>query len=210
MSQELSLKDADRKVFHSTINDGLWDIFLGLFFLEFAIAPHLSESLGDFWSSAIFLPVWAVVFLLIRWVRRTVLEPRLGVVKFGQSRIAKLKRFSVLMLAFNLIMLILGFWAAISFDRTSGEAIPYMFSLILLAGFSLAAFFLEFNRLYFYGLMVAAAPIIGEWLWNNANATHHGYPITFGVAAGIMILIGITIFVQVLRSTSLPEDLIEA
>ena len=54
MSQPISLKEAERKVFQSTANDGLWDIFLGIFFLEFVIAPFLSESMGDFWSVAVF------------------------------------------------------------------------------------------------------------------------------------------------------------
>jgi len=206
MSYNISLKEAERKVFHSAVNDGLWDIFLGAFFLMFAIAPFLSESMGDFWSSAIFLPVWLVVYLLIRWTRKTLVAPRIGVVKFGTTRITKLKRFSIIMLVFNFIVLALGFWAAVSINRASGQAIPYIFSLILLAGFSLAAFFLEFYRLYLYGLLVGLAPVLGEWLWENANVTHHGYPITFGVVSGIMILVGLSIFVRLLQTNPVPKN----
>ena len=56
MSQKISLREAERKAFRSRYNDGLWDILLGCFFLMFVIAPYLSASLGDFWSSAVFLP----------------------------------------------------------------------------------------------------------------------------------------------------------
>ncbi len=206
MSYPISLKEAERKVFRSTVNDGLWDIFLGFFFLEFVIAPYLSESMGDFWSVAVFLPVWAVVYLAIRLIRKKVVEPRIGVVKFGPSRISKIKRFSYVMLAFNSIALLLGIWAALSFNRTSGEAIPYMFSILLLAGFSMAAFFLEFNRLYIYGLLIALAPVAGEWLWKNGYAAHHGWPITFGVISGIMILVGLVIFIRLLRSNPVPDN----
>ena len=210
MSQPISLKEAERKVFRSTVNDGLWDIFLGIFFLEFVIAPYLSESLGDFWSSAVFLPVWAVVYLVIRLIRKKVVEPRIGMVKFGPVRISKIKRFSYVMLAFNCIALILGIWAAFSFNRTSGEAIPYMFSILLLAGFSMAALFLEFNRLYVYGLLIALAPVAGEWLWKNGYAAHHGWPVTFGVISGIMILVGLIIFIRLLRSNPLPHNFLSA
>ena len=65
MSQKISLKAAERKAFRTTYNDGLVDIFLGCFFLMFVIAPYLSASLGDFWSSAVFLPFWALVYLAI-------------------------------------------------------------------------------------------------------------------------------------------------
>jgi hypothetical protein len=210
MSQPISLKEAERKVFHSTVNDGLWDIFLGIFFLEFVIAPYLSESMGDFWSVAVFLPVWAVAYLAIRVIRKKVVEPRIGMVKFGPARISKIKRFSYVMLAFNCIALILGIWVALSFNRTSGEAIPYMFSILLLAGFSMAAFFLEFNRLYVYGLLIALAPVAGEWLWKNGYAAHHGWPITFGVISGIMILVGLLIFIRLMRNNPIPDNFVSA
>lgn len=210
MSQQISLKEAERKVFHSTANDGLWDIFLGIFFLEFVIAPFLSESMGDFWSAAIFLPVWAVAYSVIRFLRKKMVEPRIGVVKFGPTRISKMKRFSYVMLAFNVIALGLGVWAAFSVDKASGDPIPFMFSLVLLSGFSLAAFFLDINRLYFYGLLMAFAPVVGEWLWKNGYASHHGWPVTFGVISGIMILIGMSMFIRVLRSAPIPNEMIEA
>ena len=56
MTAEISLKEAERKVFKATFQDGMWDIFIGCIVLQFAIAPLLSSKLGDFWSSVIFLP----------------------------------------------------------------------------------------------------------------------------------------------------------
>ena len=58
MSQQISLREAERKAFRITHNDGLWDVLLGCYALMFVIAPYLSTSLGDFWSSAVFLPFW--------------------------------------------------------------------------------------------------------------------------------------------------------
>ena len=98
MSEPISLKDAETKAFTSIYNDGLWDVFLGCFLLMFAIAPLLSASLGDFWSSAVFLPFWALVFVVIRLIRKQVVIPRVGFAKFGRARKAKLRRFSILML----------------------------------------------------------------------------------------------------------------
>ena len=70
MSQEVDLKEAERKVFRSTFQDGLVEIMLGCIVLMFAIGPFLSPYLGDFWSSAVFLPFWAGVFCLLWAVRR--------------------------------------------------------------------------------------------------------------------------------------------
>lgn len=66
MSQPFSMKEAERKVFRTVANDRLWGLLLGSFFLMFAIAPLLSVHIGDFWSSAVFLPVWGALYLVIQ------------------------------------------------------------------------------------------------------------------------------------------------
>ena len=59
--KNISIKEADRKVFRTSFDDGIVDIFISSVVLMFALAPFLSVYLGDFWSSVIFLPFWGVV-----------------------------------------------------------------------------------------------------------------------------------------------------
>ena len=206
MSQKISLKEAERKAFRTTLNDGLVDIFLGCFLLMFVIGLYLSDSLGDFWSSAVFLPFLALVYLAIWLIRRYVVTPRVGMVKFGQARKAKLAKFTVVMLVINVVALILGTVAALSFGSVPGQMISILFGLILLMGFSIAAYFLDFNRLYIYGLLAGLSPLIGEWLWTHGYATHHGFPITFGTSSGIMILVGLAVFIRLLHNNPVPIE----
>lgn len=200
MSQKISLKEAERRVFKTTYSDGLLDVFLGCFFLEFAIAPLLSNRLGDFWSVAVFLPFWGLVFLVIWLVRRHVVSPRLGLVTYGKHGRTRLMRFNFIMLIVNVIALVLGLLAAWNFARLPGQVISIALGLIFLIGFSTAAYFLDFSRLYIYGLLVGIAPPVGEWLYKNMGATHHGFPITFGFLSGLMVLIGLIIFGRFLRN----------
>jgi MFS family permease len=206
MSQQISLKEAERKVFRATYNDGLWDVFLGCFFLMFVIAPFLSSSLGDFWSSAVFLPFWGLVLLFIWLVRKYVVTPRVGVVNFGRVRKTKLVKFTVIMLFVNVIAFVLGLVAAMNFGRVPGQTYSIGLGMILLMVFSIAAYFLDFIRLYIYGLLVGLSPLVGEWLWTQGYATHHGFPITFGLTAGIMILVGLVVFVRLLRDNPVPIE----
>jgi len=206
MSELISLKDAERKAFRIAYDDGLWDVLLGCFFLMFVIAPYLSNSLGDFWSSAVFLPFWALVYLAVTLIRRYVVAPRIGVVKLGRARMAKLTTFTSVMLILNGIALMLGILAAVSIGSVPGQLIGIIFGLILLLGFSLAAYWLDFGRLYVYGLLVGLSPAVGEWLWARGYAAHHGFPITFGTAAGIMLLVGLAFFVRLLRSNPIPTE----
>lgn len=208
MSQPVNLKDAERKVFRSAYNDGLWDVFLGCFFLMFAIGPFLTPSLGDFWGTMIFLPFWGIAFLVIWLIRKYVVTPRIGVVKFGPARKAKLARFSVVMLFVNIVAMILGLLAAFGFGRLPGQVTSITFGMILLICFSLAAYFLDFTRLYIYGLMLGFSPLVGEWLYVRKNVLHHGFPVTFGITTGIMFIIGLITFVRLLLDNSVSiEDI---
>jgi hypothetical protein len=204
MSQQLSLKEAERKAFTISFDDGLWDIFLGCFFLEFVIAPFLSPFMGDFWSSAIFLPFWGLVYLVIWLIRKYIVKPRIGTVKYGPARTAKLKKFTVVMLLVNTFVFIMGVIAFLSFGAVSGQVYPAIFGLTLLIGFSLAAYFLDFPRLFIYGLLLALSPLVGEWLYTQGYASHHGLPIAFGVICGIMILTGVIVFIRFLQNNPIP------
>jgi MFS family permease len=199
MTEKLDLKNAERKVFRAASHDGLWDIVIAGFALEFAVAPLLSPALGDFWSSAIFVPFLIILLLVIWFVRKYVVKPRTGIVKFGKQRIGRLKKFTLVMLIVNVLALILGFIAAFYFHALSGQMIAIIFGLILLVGFSIAAYFLDYPRLYVYGLLVGIAPFVGEWLYSNHGASHHGFPITFGFISGVTFLAGVITFVRFLR-----------
>jgi len=205
MSTPISLKDAERKAFQSTFADGLWDVLLGCWFpLQLTIAPFLSQSMGDFWSSAVFLPFWVAVYLIIRGVRKKVVAPRAGRVEFGAARKNRLKKFSLASLIVYVIAFILGIVAALGFGRLPSAGPPLTMGLTLLIGFSTAAYFLDFPRLYIYGLLGSLAPLIGEWLYQNMGASHHGFPIVFGTLAGVMILTGLVTFARFLQNNPLP------
>jgi hypothetical protein len=203
MSQNVSLKEAERRVFTTAFQDGLWDVFIGCFVLIFAIAPLVSTTLGDFWSSVVFLPFWALVYLVIWLTRKVVVTPRIGVVRFGTARKAKLVRAGVILFAVNVVGLILGILAYQISDRPGWLFLP-PFGLLMLTLFSVGAYYLDCPRLYLYGVLIALSPLVGEWLWVHAGAAHHGFPITFGATAAIMISVGLIKFALLLRDHPRP------
>jgi hypothetical protein len=211
MSQKISLKEAERKAFRLTSQDGLWDIFISCLPLQFAIGPLLSPIMGDFWSSVIFLPVWGLAYLAIWLVRKYVVKPRIGMVKYGPVRRLRLMRFTSIMLVGNLAILALGIVVYVNFATLSGVLIAVILGLFWLIGFSMAAYFLDYPRLYFYGLLLAVSPLIGEWLYSTYGVAHHGFPVTFGFSAGVMIVSGIATFIHFLHDNPLPtmEDPLE-
>lgn len=207
MSQNIDLKQADRKVFTASLNDGLLDIFLASFVLMFAVAPFLSRYLGDFWSSFIFLPFWGIVFLVLRWLRVHVVNPRIGTVKYGPIRRKKITAFVIVMLILNILFLLLGL-VAFTIPSESGWRFILPFGAMVMMLFSLGGYFLDLKRLYVYGLMLALAAPAGEWLYQTYKVPHHGYPVTYGLSALIIFLVGLVKFITLVRNNPLPpEDL---
>lgn len=196
------LKRVERSTFRAAADTGLWDTFLASVFALFAIAPLLSSRLGDFWSSAIFLPVWAGVYLLIRLVHARVIVPRVGIIEVGSRRRARLRRFVWIMLAVNVVAFALGIFAAtrpaLGQNPVTQSVYPLALAMTLLIGLSLAAYFLEIPRLFFYGVLAAVAPLVGEELFQRGYASHHGYPIAFGALAAIIFVSGLVRFWRVM------------
>lgn len=200
MVAKINLKELERKAFRSVFQDGLWDIFIGFLLTQFAIAPLLSEhGLGDFWSSAVLLPIYMIVLTCVMLLKKYVVALKLGMVQFSKKRKSKLKK---LILMTNMILFI-GIIAGAFFVDLSSLNIkwlfPVTFSLILLSGFSIAGYLLDLTRFYVYGVLNSLAVVVGELLYQFAGASHHGFPIVFGVTSSIMIITGIILFVSFVR-----------
>lgn len=205
MSQDKTLKAIDRKIFKSYFEDGLLDIFLAAFVLMFAIAPLLSGTLGDFWSSFIFLPFWGLIYLVLWFIRRRVVTPRIGSVTWGAMRKEKLKTGSIIMLVINLVFFILGIISFIS-PIPSGYSMSLRFSLMMLILFSGAGYMLDFTTLYVYGVLIALAMPVGEWLFQNVGFSHHGFPVVFGTVSAAMFLRGLYKFITFVKETPLQPE----
>ena len=65
---DTDLKDIERATYRASMDSGLWDILLASVISMLAIAPLLSVHIGDYWSSAVFIPVYAVILVMIRFL----------------------------------------------------------------------------------------------------------------------------------------------
>lgn len=205
------LKTLEQRTFRTVADDGLWDVLIACVFANLAIAPLLSETLGDFGSSALLAPIWLATYLVIRVVRHRIIAPRVGTVRFGADRQQRLRRLGIVMVVVNAIAAGLGVVAFIGvqldwLDLGNGSmGYPLLLGITILIGFSGAAAVTGIPRYYLYGLLLAVAPLVGEWLWREGHATHHGYPVVFGSAAVIIFITGMVRFTGIVRSHPLPH-----
>ena len=96
----------ERRTFRAAVDTGIWDLLIAGVVAMFAIAPGLSVTMGDFWSAAVFVPVWAVLYLVLWLVRTRLVVPRVGVVRFGADRQARLQTSGLILAAVNVVALL--------------------------------------------------------------------------------------------------------
>jgi hypothetical protein len=203
--KQLSLKEAERKAFRMTFQDGIWDIFLGLVILQFAVIPLLTDlGWGDFWSSMVMLPVYLLALWGVRNVKRKFTTPRVGLVNFNPERKSKIGKLTLITTGIMVLGLIFGLLFFVGGDFNEWF-FPAVFSIVAMATFGGAAYYLDFPRLQLYGIMTALSPLIGQVLYINLDVMHHGFPITFGLSGISMITAGVYLFLRFLREYPLMD-----
>jgi hypothetical protein len=205
VSKNKTLEAADRKIFTTYFDDGLLDFGLVAFVLMFVLGPFLSIPLGDFWASAVFLPFWGAVYLILRYIRNQFVKPRLGSVEWGAARKKRLRSGTIVLLIINVIFLVLGAVSA-TMPLGSGMVISIRFSVMMLILFTTAGYIMDFNVLYAYGALLALAIPVGEWLYQNYGFSHHGLPVVFGTLAVVMFVRGLYKFITFMKETPYPPE----
>ena len=192
MSQDIKLKEIERKAWTSYFHDGLWDIFFGLLMLTMGI-----RSLTDnVWVTLVILAAVLVVLL----GKKFITIPRIGLVKFSPAREAKQRKLIIMLSISIIMMLILLVLALLGQDLlTKGirAAIQGVgFALI----FSLVAYFMDFKRLYAYGLLFTTGTVLWELLGEPIG------PIAFSVSGVIALVIGLVVLTRFLRKYPKPPE----
>jgi predicted neutral ceramidase superfamily lipid hydrolase len=133
--------------------------------------------------------------------KKLVTTPRVGRVKFGMSR--KVKRRKVIAIVSisvvaTFVLLLLGM---LRLDPSSLVTAPILVVGIALA-FGLMAYFMEFPRLYTYGLLFAISIALTEALWPSRISG-----IAFVASGGIALLIGLVMLVRFLAKYPLRAEM---
>jgi len=181
----IDLKKIERKAWTSYFHDGLWDIFMGLLMLGMGIYILVDETV---W----YIVILSLAVLVLIVGRRLVTIPRVGRVKFGPARKVKQRK----VMAVGAISLLVGL--ALSFiplsvvdpPQTVVAAIAWFWIMLI---FGLVAYFMDFRRLYAYGLLFAIAMALVIAL-DDLIPT-----IVFLVSGGIALLIGLVMFIRFIR-----------
>ena len=201
MTDDLDLKEIEKKAFTSYFHDGMWDLYGGLILLGFGISMLVN---GDYILLA--FVAMAMVPLLIR---KRIVIPRLGIVKFSPERQARTKKsrlFAITTLTFTALLGML-FFVLFSTDTMPQWLDVWMsdyflvfFGGMIAVSIATAAYIISVKRFYAYAVLVFTAFFLASLLRPDDM---EGIPIA--VAGGLILLSGSVILIRFLRHNPLPR-----
>jgi hypothetical protein len=208
MSQELSLKQIERKAWLTVFEDGLYDIFLGWLILWLGVIFTLSQSsLPDLLETVINLGVYLGSVALLRLGKRAITLPRIGQVKFGQRRRSRLTMAGVITFVLVALTFSLTLLAVVRDHSLLGASLsplvgPLLLGLFFLVFFGIAAYFLEYKRLYLIAVMFAL-PEPAMAIFRQFWGINLGFW-AFAVPAAVVIVMGLVILLRFLQEHPAP------
>jgi hypothetical protein len=216
MSETLSLKQLEQKAYRSFFKDGLWDISLGTLLLALGVGGAIAR-LGIAWGylipdlHAITLCLYVVATAVLVVGKKYITVPRMGAVRFGPARKARLSA-SVLILTgsalLGLVLFLLFSDKLVPAGWLSGRLIGLIaFALNALIVFSLLAYFLDFRRLYGYAVLWALAFPASDTVAAHTPLSGAGaFLLTIGAFSAVMLGIGIVLLARFLRDYPIPAQ----
>ena len=195
----------ERRVFTSFFQGGIIEAFTGIFLLQLGLPALFSRSgFGDLESALLALPIALILLIAVFLVRKFVVIPRLGHVKFLPERRRKLSKLIIV----PIVTLIAG--AIVGYIFSENPSLRHMFAaqipfiLIPIIVFGAAAYFLDMKRLYVYGAIVGLVFPLGKSL-ETVIVSRGTLPATILFTAFVFLGIATVFLVAFLKNYHEPE-----
>ena len=210
MSHTIDLKELEKKAYRSFFEDGIWDIYLGLMLLVIGGGPALlALGASVMWAASAPLAAAVLGMLIFYGGKKHLTVPRLGAVQFGAARRLGRKKTSLVLACSALVgvaLLVLAATRSLSSLGLAGvPTVAIIFAANCLVVFGLGAYYLDFGRLYVYGLLYAVpfplAVVLAE-RWSAAA----GFIVAYALSAAPMMLVGSILLVRFLRRYAVPAQ----
>jgi hypothetical protein len=204
VTQNIDMKELEKKAWTSYFQDGLLDIAIGMIMLAAVLSSTLDViGISDEVRISIYIPLMVVVPpVIVILGKRYITIPRLGVARFGPHRKARNRIMIAGLVGTQLILL-----AMLALQWIYGVGSGWLGSIIvtlnILAAFCLIAYLLDYKRMYVIGILVAASEPVTFCLKNYSDTVYRGF-IAYGIPAIIVMVMGFIVLRQFMREYEKP------
>lgn len=193
----INLQEIEKKSFiKSHHEDGLIDIFLGIIFFSWGINIFINNDY-------LYLIILALGLVAFGVTKKRVVQPRIGVVKFGKQRKKSIFKVTLILAISAIFGLVMAFLPKLGLISKNVPMIAIILPLNILVVFGLMAYFLNYDRLYWYSILLAASFEI-FFIMKEFLKVQDGAYIILGSSL-LIIVVGIVLFVKFLKKYPLPK-----
>jgi len=198
MDRTFSLQKLEKNSWKALFKSGLFEIAIGLVLVVSSIC-HIFDDLRYY-----FMPLYLIPVLFLILTKKNIVMPRMGMVKFSKQRRRKSTLFHIVITAVLLFLVLLTVMSATTYlpEYIAPEII--ITSIILLICFA-AAYFLDFTRLFLYGIVIAGAFNLNEFLRENPGSLPDG-GYAYLVASIVFLITGGIYFFRFLKKYPIPAE----
>lgn len=209
MDDKINLEKLEKKTWRVTFQDGFWDIYFGLIIMGMGLAPlgtylGLQETIGVVLLVMSWNLVACVIFIL---GKRYISRPRIGFVKFGQTRKKRNKLLAVFLginVGLTIIIFIFTLLGIFQLSLPGYMVMLVIGLLFITTPFSVIAYFIQLKRVYLYALLGGFGLFFSELLDPVLDAPFNDL-LVFIPFGGMILAFGITILIQFLRKYRLTK-----
>ncbi|MFW9949585.1 MAG: hypothetical protein ACFFKA_05615 [Candidatus Thorarchaeota archaeon] len=202
MSNNIELKDLEKKAWRTTFDDGIFDIYMGILIISFGPSISFYDYLPvpiNILIGPIIIGLGLAFFILSK---KYLIQPRIGFVKFGRKRKAR-KIKTMIIISINVVLLFAIFLFSLSGILQDLMIPPFLYVLFaellfLTLPLCLVAYFLQYNRLYFIAILMGVSFSIAD----SASIfipIPYNFFFTYLVIGGLIIGMGMFYLIRFLR-----------
>ncbi len=207
IANSIDLKELERKAWRSTFNDGLFDIYIGIMFFGISVGYLLGELFTIVYNYLFLFLILGIAILILTIGKRKITIPRMGFVKFGKTRKMRKKRILFVLLINVIILLILYFITEPSsgFLKLDPPFNSLILGLFMIVPLCAIAYFLQFRRLYFYGIFMGLTPFLTD-VFEVFMSNIAAIILVFTIIDGFIIFTGFVFLIKFLKIYPLLKD----
>jgi hypothetical protein len=196
MEQRINLKQLEKNTAAGIFQTGIVEIGMGMIFIVSTLAM-IFDDIRYYLDILFIVPV---VFIIL--ARKYIANPRMGIVKFAKKRVRNTKTLIAAITTFLVIMVTLTYFGSSNnideIINPRWEITGIIFSICIAV-----AYFLAFDRMYFYAFLLAGAFNLSEEIRENDwIVTKGGY--AYLLASIILLTVGFFYFISFLKKYPLP------
>jgi hypothetical protein len=186
----LNLKEIEKKVWMLNFKDGITDITIALVL----IVSTIYQIFNDIRFNLYLLYIIPVIFHA--FAKKYVTASRIGQVKYSKERNKKRLILSFTISIFLFLMLIITITGSIN---NLQPVIPVIIGIIILIICSVIAYFMNYDRMYFYGILITFSFTLSELMILETGIISSG-AFAWLISGAIILSIGIVYLIGFIKN----------